>query len=68
MIVLATGASGFLGRAVAAELVARGHEVRTLQRRPSSVVGATDVLGSITDLDTVARALEGRYRVKLAGG
>lgn len=59
MIVLATGASGFLGRAVAAEVVARGHEVRTLQRRPSGVVGATDILGSITDPDTVARALEG---------
>ncbi|WP_409047496.1 NAD-dependent epimerase/dehydratase family protein [Microbacterium sp. HA-8] len=59
MIVLATGASGFLGRAVAAELVAQGHEVRTLQRRPSGVPGATDVLGSVTDAALVERALEG---------
>ncbi|MET4098552.1 nucleoside-diphosphate-sugar epimerase [Agrococcus sp. UYP10] len=59
MIVLATGASGFLGRAVAAELVAAGHEVRTLQRRPSAVPGATDALGSITDPAHVARAMEG---------
>ncbi|PZU38348.1 MAG: nucleoside-diphosphate sugar epimerase [Microbacterium sp.] len=58
MIVLATGASGFLGRAVAAELVAQGHEVRTLQRRPSGVPGATDVLGSVTDAALVERALE----------
>ncbi|WP_343922980.1 NAD-dependent epimerase/dehydratase family protein [Rhodoglobus aureus] len=59
MIVLVTGASGFLGRAVAAELVAAGHEVRTLQRRPSGVNGVTDILGSITDPDHVARAIEG---------
>lgn len=59
MIVLVTGASGFLGRAVAAELVAAGHEVRTLQRRPSQVPGVTDALGSITDPAHVARAMEG---------
>lgn len=59
MIVVVTGASGFLGRAVAAELVAAGQEVRTLQRRPSQVPGATDALGSVTDAALVARALEG---------
>ena len=59
MIVLVTGASGFLGRAVAADLAAAGHQVRTLQRRPSEVDGATDVLGSITDPETVHRAVEG---------
>ena len=58
MIVLVTGASGFLGRAVAAELIAAGHEVRTLQRRPSRLHGATDILGSITDLRQVARAID----------
>lgn len=59
MIVLVTGASGFLGRAVAAELVAAGHDVRTLQRRPSGVAEATDLLGSVTDADAVARAVDG---------
>ncbi|WP_144717400.1 NAD-dependent epimerase/dehydratase family protein [Agrococcus jejuensis] len=59
MIVLVTGASGFLGRAVAAELVAGGHEVRTLQRRRSGVAGASDVLGSLTDAATIARAVDG---------
>ncbi|RWZ52771.1 NAD-dependent epimerase/dehydratase family protein [Labedella phragmitis] len=59
MIVLVTGASGFLGRAVAAELVAAGHQVRTLQRRPSGVHGVTDVLGSVTDVSLVARAVDG---------
>lgn len=59
MIVLVTGASGFLGRAVTAELVAAGHEVRTLQRRPSGVDGATDLLGSITDREAVEHAVDG---------
>lgn len=59
MIVAVTGASGYLGRAVAAELVASGHDVRTLQRRPSRVDGVTDVLGSVTDADAVARLVEG---------
>ncbi|MDO8384680.1 MAG: NAD-dependent epimerase/dehydratase family protein [Microbacterium sp.] len=59
MIVAVTGASGYLGRAVAAELVASGHHVRTLQRRPSGVEGVTDILGSITDPDDVARLVDG---------
>ncbi|MGC5076662.1 NAD-dependent epimerase/dehydratase family protein [Agrococcus sp. DT81.2] len=59
MKVLVTGASGFLGRAVAAELVAAGHEVRTLQRRPSQVPGVTDALGSLTDPAAVAHAVAG---------
>lgn len=59
MIVVVTGASGYLGRAVASELVASGHEVRTLQRRPSGVDGVTDVLGSVTEAGVVARAIEG---------
>ncbi|MFC8598755.1 NAD-dependent epimerase/dehydratase family protein [Isoptericola sp. NPDC057191] len=57
--VLVTGASGLLGGAVARALVARGDDVRTLQRRPSGVPGAHDVAGSVTDADVVARAVEG---------
>ncbi|MER3390696.1 MAG: NAD-dependent epimerase/dehydratase family protein [Microcella sp.] len=59
MIVTVTGASGYLGRAVAAHLVAAGHEVRTLQRRASGVDSLTDVRGSLTDAEAVARALDG---------
>jgi nucleoside-diphosphate-sugar epimerase len=57
--VLATGASGFLGRAVVRALQQAGHDVRTLQRRPSGVAGAEDHLGSVTDPDATAAAVEG---------
>ncbi|MGO4533570.1 NAD-dependent epimerase/dehydratase family protein [Leifsonia sp. 2MCAF36] len=59
MKVLVTGASGFLGGAVASALVARGDEVRTLQRRPSGVAGADDVRGDVTDAVRVRAAVEG---------
>ena len=59
MKVLATGASGFLGRAVVRALQDAGHDVRTLQRRPSGVPGADDRLGSVTDPDATAAAVEG---------
>jgi len=59
MRVLVTGASGLLGRAVATSILAAGHEVRTLQRSPSRVEGATDVIGSVTDATSVARATAG---------
>jgi nucleoside-diphosphate-sugar epimerase len=59
MRVLVTGASGFLGRAVAAAILAAGHEVRCFQRRPSGVTGAEDVLGSVTDPAGVADAVTG---------
>ena len=59
MRVLVTGASGFLGRAVAAEIVTAGHEVRCFQRRQSGVAGATDVLGSMTEPADVTTAVAG---------
>ncbi|WP_167047381.1 NAD-dependent epimerase/dehydratase family protein [Salinibacterium sp. ZJ454] len=59
MRVLVTGASGALGRDVAAGLLAAGHQVRTLQRRPSRVAGAEDLLGSVTDELVVATATAG---------
>jgi nucleoside-diphosphate-sugar epimerase len=61
--VLVTGASGLLGRAVASELLAAGHEVRCFQRRPSGVAGASDSLGSVTDPDAVARAVSNQDAV-----
>ncbi|WP_028279949.1 NAD-dependent epimerase/dehydratase family protein [Arthrobacter sp. H5] len=59
MTVLVTGASGLLGRAVATLLVDGGHTVRTFQRRPSSVAGAADVAGSLTETVDVRRAVQG---------
>ncbi|ROQ38769.1 nucleoside-diphosphate-sugar epimerase [Frondihabitans sp. PhB188] len=59
MRVLVTGASGLLGRSVATELLRRGDEVRTLQRRPAGIDGAQELAGTITDPATVARALAG---------
>lgn len=57
--VLVTGASGFLGGAVARAVAEHGHRVTTLQRRPSGVQGASDVLGSVTDPASIDRALSG---------
>ncbi|WP_043445812.1 NAD-dependent epimerase/dehydratase family protein [Arthrobacter sp. L77] len=58
MTVLVTGASGMLGRTVAEHLLAAEEDVRCLQRRPSGVSGAEDVLGSITDAAVVATAVQ----------
>ena len=58
MTVLVTGASGMLGGAVARE-VGQAHDLRTFQRRASTVGGAEDMLGSITDRDSVAAAVRG---------
>ncbi|MFH5823584.1 NAD-dependent epimerase/dehydratase family protein [Georgenia sp. AZ-5] len=63
MKVLVTGASGMLGREVAAALSARGDEVTTLQRRPSGVSGARDVRGSVEDAAVVAAATAGQDAV-----
>jgi 2-alkyl-3-oxoalkanoate reductase len=59
MKVLVTGASGLLGRSVAAEIQASGHLVRTFQRRPSGVPDAEDIQGSITEPDDIDRAVLG---------
>ncbi|MEX2194627.1 MAG: NAD(P)-dependent oxidoreductase [Thermoleophilaceae bacterium] len=58
MRVLVTGASGFLGRAVCAELIGRGNEVAALVRRPGSEPDRTRaVAGDLTDAEALAAAL-----------
>jgi len=63
MRVLVTGASGFLGRAVAARIAHAGHDVTTLQRRPSGVPGVKDIAGSVTDAEVVRTAVQGQDAV-----
>ncbi|MFW2512640.1 NAD-dependent epimerase/dehydratase family protein [Demequina sp. SO4-13] len=74
MKVLVTGASGFLGRAVATRIARAGHDVTTLQRRPSGVPEVRDIAGSVTDPEVVRGAVEGHdaivhlaAKVSLAG-
>jgi nucleoside-diphosphate-sugar epimerase len=56
--VLVTGAAGRIGRAVCAELLARGHRVRGLDRVPSP--GLRDaVVGDVANPDDLARAVAG---------
>lgn len=58
MRTLVTGASGFVGRAVCAELVARGHEVVALVRRPGSEPGGTRaVAGDLVDEERLRAAV-----------
>jgi nucleoside-diphosphate-sugar epimerase len=56
--VLVTGASGFLGGATCRELVARGHEVHALVRRPGSEPrGTTPAIADLTDEEALRAAL-----------
>jgi dihydroflavonol-4-reductase len=64
MKVLVTGATGFLGSAIARELVRQGHAVRALVRKTSKLDGLAGlsyekVEGDILDADSVERALDG---------
>jgi len=61
MRVFVTGASGFIGSAVVADLLAAGHEVVGLARSDESAaaverLGATVQRGTLDDLDTLAAA------------
>jgi uncharacterized protein YbjT (DUF2867 family) len=58
--VLVTGASGFVGAPLCAELVARGYQVRAMTRRPERYTGAgTAVYGDVHDPESLRAALEG---------
>jgi uncharacterized protein YbjT (DUF2867 family) len=65
MKVLVTGATGFVGPAVANAIVDAGHHVRVLERKPGSWSKAKircqeAVQGDMTDPDSLRRAVEGR--------
>ncbi|MGB5750172.1 MAG: NAD-dependent epimerase/dehydratase family protein [Desulfobacterales bacterium] len=61
--VLVTGGGGFLGKAIASRLVARGDHVRSLTRNfypELETMGVDQIQGDISDSETVARACEDR--------
>jgi uncharacterized protein YbjT (DUF2867 family) len=65
MKVLVTGATGFVGPAVANAIVDAGHHVRVLERKPGSWSKAKircqeAVQGDMTDPDSLRRAVDGR--------
>jgi uncharacterized protein YbjT (DUF2867 family) len=62
MTFLVTGATGNVGRHLAAQLAAAGHPVRALTRDPGSArlpAGVEAVAGDLTDFASVEAALEG---------
>lgn len=62
MQILLTGATGFLGRAVATTLAARGHSVRALVRNEHAALAAAgieQVRGSVSGFDDVVAAATG---------
>lgn len=70
--ILVTGAAGdigAIGRHLTAMLLAKGHQVRALVRREDEraedlrKLGAEVVLGDLTDLDSMHRAIEGCGRI-----
>ena len=70
MQILLTGASGFLGRAIAAALLARGHRVRALVHDGSApaVGGVESRVGSASAFDDVCAAAVGCDAIVHAAG
>jgi nucleoside-diphosphate-sugar epimerase len=57
-MMLVTGASGFLGRVVCADLLARGRPLAALVRRPGSEpAGTVPIVGDLTDAASITAAV-----------
>lgn len=64
MTVAITGVNGFIGRALAAHLVAQGHRVLGLSRRSTTLPGVDNrCIGDQADTHTLAQALAGANTV-----
>jgi uncharacterized protein YbjT (DUF2867 family) len=60
LTVLVTGATGFVGRRLVPALLAQGHEVRAMTRRPEKYDGdGLPVAGDVFDPDSLAEPLAG---------
>ncbi|WP_433203280.1 NAD(P)H-binding protein [Dactylosporangium sp. CS-047395] len=60
LTVLVTGASGFVGSKLVPHLLARGHRVRAMTRKPQQYSGAGEpVAGDVTDPGSLRAALDG---------
>ncbi len=60
MRILVTGASGFIGSHLVDRLVAEGHQVRSMTRRPDDYHGAGEaVAGDVADRESLQKALAG---------
>ncbi len=69
-VILVTGATGHQGGAVARELLARGHRVRAMTRKPDgdaaqelAGLGAELVKGNLDDAESLKRTIQGAWGV-----
>ncbi len=64
MMVLVTGAGGFVGNALTEHLISRGYSVRAMVRRPEYVervtrLGAEAVVADLNDIESLTKAISG---------
>ena len=62
MMIAVIGATGFVGQAIVAEALARGHEVGAIARHPEKLAeapGLARIAGDVRDADAVAKLVAG---------